>query len=519
MTDRTAELVAERELAPEEIAAALAELGLAVRAADADTIERVYLDTFDGLLHAEGLTLRWQRGQLELLPAGRGDIPFAAAACPDPAGPLPVAQLSPGPLRDALHPVIDVRALLALARVRVHSTPLAVLDALDKTVARLAVETPALVSGSGREALLRPRLRLAGVRGYERELALVRDRLSGALGLEPAGATLADEAVRAAGGRPEGTGAKVDVALDANERADAAAAAVLSRMLEIADDNLPGTIADTDSEFLHDYRVSVRRSRAVLRELKGVFPPGELGELRAELRWLQQVTGPSRDLDVYVLEFDATRALVPGEERAELEPLRAVLGGRRLVARRQMVQELRSPRAVGARARWGSMLERLVALPGEDRPDATAPIGELAAARIRRVYRRMVRMGRAIGPDSPAEEYHELRKQGKELRYLLELLGVPLFDAGVVKPMIRALKGLQDVLGRHQDREVQTATLRALADEVSALPGGPACLIAMGVLVDRLERDAAAARAEFADAFASFASAEQRARVRKAFGA
>ena len=81
-------------------------------------------------------------------------------------------------------------------------------------------------------------------------------------------------------------------------------------------------------------------------------------------------------------------------------------------------------------------------------------------------------MGGAIDDASPAEDYHELRKKGKELRYLLELFGAPLYPAEVVKPMIRTLKGLQDVLGRHQDREVQVAPLRSLAHEVARRPGG-----------------------------------------------
>ena len=83
--------------------------------------------------------------------------------------------------------------------------------------------------------------------------------------------------------------------------------------------------------------------------------------------------------------------------------------------------------------------------------------------------------------------------------------------------MIKALKGLQDVLGRHQDREIQMVTVRSLADEVSALPGGPATLMAMGVLTERLEADAAAARGEFATAFAAFAAPEQRGLVRRTF--
>jgi CHAD domain-containing protein len=127
-----------------------------------------------------------------------------------------------------------------------------------------------------------------------------------------------------------------------------------------------------------------------------------------------------------------------------------------------------------------------------------------------------VRMGGAITPDSPADDYHELRKQGKELRYLLELFGAA-FPDDVVKPMVRVLKSLQDCLGRHQDREVQIATLRSLGEEVADEPGGAAGLMAMGMLVERLKDEEVAARAEFAERFAAFASKSERQLVRDTF--
>jgi CHAD domain-containing protein len=126
-------------------------------------------------------------------------------------------------------------------------------------------------------------------------------------------------------------------------------------------------------------------------------------------------------------------------------------------------------------------------------------------------------MGNAIDSDSPAEDYHELRKKGKELRYLLELFGAPLYPREVVAPMVKALKALQDVLGRHQDREVQVAMLRSLRDELAERPGGSGALMAMGALVARLEEDERAARAAFAESFDEFASKEQRKRVKGTF--
>ena len=148
----------------------------------------------------------------------------------------------------------------------------------------------------------------------------------------------------------------------------------------------------------------------------------------------------------------------------------------------------------------------------------SAQRGEVAGGRINRVYRRMVRMGEAIDDSSPPEAYHELRKKGKELRYLLELFGASLYPDDVVKPMVKALKALQDVLGQHQDREVQVATLRTLRDDVAREPGGAAAVMAMGVLVERLAEDERAARQAFAERFEAFSSKAQRRLVKDTFG-
>jgi CHAD domain-containing protein len=204
--------------------------------------------------------------------------------------------------------------------------------------------------------------------------------------------------------------------------------------------------------------------------------------------------------------------------RPDLDPLLEVLRGRRLAARRQMVSDLRSPRVSSLLDRWARFLDGLEGFDETDRPDASRPIGEVAGKRIHKVYGRMVKMGSAIDETSPAEDYHELRKRGKELRYLLELFGAPLYPDDVVKPMIKALKALQDVLGRHQDREVQIATLSSLRDELASVRGGTAALMATGALVSRLKEDEQAAREEFAARFAVFAGKDQRKLVKATFG-
>jgi CHAD domain-containing protein len=311
--------------------------------------------------------------------------------------------------------------------------------------------------------------------------------------------------------------AKVDVPLAYDQRADAGAVAVLRRLLDVIADNIEGSISGEDPEHLHQLRIAVRRSRTVQRQLKDVFAPEELPGFRSEFRWLQQATGDARDLDVYLEDLDDLREMLPAGMRADLDPLVPVLAHSRLTARADMTHALRSVRAANLFEDWDRVLEGLVALPLEDRPAAAKPIGTVAGERIRKVYKRIVRMGRAIDPGSPPDAYHELRKKGKELRYLLELFGVKLFDEEAVAPLVRSLKGLQDVLGRHQDREIQIAMLRASAGEVAELSGGGAACMAMGTLVEHLRADEQAARDEFGERFADLAAKRQRALVRETF--
>jgi CHAD domain-containing protein len=464
--------------------------------------ERTFYDTFDGRLHAEGLALLHTDGRLSLVDAVTyGER--AGADLPDAPDRLPAADLPAGPLRDLLQPIVEVRALLPVARVRSRTSALRVLNDDDKTVVRLAVEAPAVIVNGRSRTRLRRRVHVAAVRGYADELAAVRRELEERLGVTAAERPLHDEAVAAAGGVPGGVTSKPGFSLHALQPAAACAAIMFGELLRAIEANVPGTIADVDSEFLHDLRVAVRRTRSLQRQLKSVLPP-ELARFRTEFRRLQQVTGPARDLDVYVLDFDAYVA----DAGPDLEPLRGLLEQRRRREHARMGRALRSQRTRRLLADWRTFVDGLE--DGE-------PIRDVASRRIGRVYRRMVKAGGKIDDSSPPEALHDLRKQGKELRYLLEFFA-SLYPDKVVRPMVKTLKALQDTLGRFQDREVQAEMLRALRDDVAALDNGAAALMAMGTLVEHLEQQQAAARAEFAERFAAFAAKPQRALVRRTFG-
>jgi CHAD domain-containing protein len=497
----------------EEAAAGL-EAALTLRPRAERLGERSYYDTFDGLLREAGLECVHESGELVLCERESGAV-RARATLGRPRRPLLVPAVPDGPLHDALAEIIEVRALLALARLSVRERSFDVLDEERKTVVRLALSAPMLHAADKTKTELLLRLSVSGLRGYDEELAEVCRVLEEELFYTPAQDGLADEAVRAGGEQPGGVSSKPTVALTPGQPACAAVVAVLRAQLAVIEANLPGSLEDIDTEFLHDFRVAVRRSRAIQRECRDVFAPDGLAHFRGEFRWLQAVTGDARDMDVYLLGFEELRGMVTPALAADLEPLLGVLRGRHRSAHLAMRRALRSARAGEALEGWRSFLVALEA--GEGGPAADAPITDVAGGRIRTVYRRMVRMGRAIDASSPAEDYHELRKKGKELRYLLELFGTPLYPAEVVKPLIKTLKALQDVLGRHQDREVQAATLRGLESEVARVQGGIPALVAMGALIQRLAEDEQVARSEFAHTFAPFAAKDQRTLVRETF--
>src|SRR5262245_33011701 len=357
-----------------------------------EVVDRTFYDTFDGRLHAAGLQLA-DDGLALTVGNGWGEVTRARSMDP-PRGRVFASDLPAGRLRDVVAPIVAMRALTALARIRSRLRSLRVLDGEEKTVVRLLIEEPTALDTGGAGRRLGTRVNVVGVRGYDTARARICRVLEEELGFAAADAPLVDAAVTVSGTSPEGVSSRLEVAVRADQRADRAAAALLTHLTMTIAQNLPGALEDVDSEFLHDLRVAVRRTRSAQRQLQSVFPRESIAYFRTEFRWLQQATGPTRDLDVYLWEFDELGSTLPESRRAALEPFRRLLLRHRSRERRRMVRALRSARFEGLLGDWQELLERLVDEPLGDRSDAARPIGDVAGERIDAVYRRMVKEGR-----------------------------------------------------------------------------------------------------------------------------
>jgi CHAD domain-containing protein len=463
------------------------------------TVRRTWLDTFDWRLHQAGLTLEHAAGsgfsEYTLTGADGERITTAASGIRWPAF---ADALPPGPLRARLEPVTSIRALMPVARATSAIQRWRVLNADDKTIAWLSVhQTSPAAPGAGS---LPPRLSVAAVRGYQAQTGRIVTCLAGAPGVSAAHESVMAGALAVAGRHPGDYTSKIEVELTADMSARCAMEAVLLHLLDTLEANVAGTVRDIDTEFLHDLRVAVRRTRSALKLCGDALPAGLADRFRGEFKWLGDVTTPIRDLDVYLLSYPAMAARLQSTTPEELAPFAEHLARQRELEQRRLARALRSARFMSLTRDWRA------ALTGHRPARRRSTAARLAADRIRRAHRRVLRDGAAITADSPPESLHELRKRCKELRYLLEFFA-SLHDPAIHRRAVRDLKGLQDCLGTYQDCQVQQHEIRMFATQMMQEQEVPVtALLAMGELAGQIAAREHQARGEFAGRFADFAT-------------
>ena len=478
----------------------------------ATRLRRMWLDTFDWRLYRAGLTLQHvsERGTGELVLTGTGGQRLTAQTLPGARTrwPCPPGDLPPGPLRDRVAAVAGLRALLPAVSVISQVREVRLRNADDKTVARIFMDAMSLpVPGC---APIPARLAVAEVRGYAAPARRAERLLAGIAGVAPSRRTALEDALSAAGRHALDYTGKVDVALRPAMPGADAVRAILLQQLDNLEANVDGVLHDTDTEFLHDLRIAVRRTRSGLKLLGDVLP-GELTlRFAAEFRWLGDMTTPLRDLDVHLLSLPPMAARLVAADPADVQPFLAYLGRRRGAERRKLSRVLRSARFAATVGDW----RKALLVPHDARRvSGGPPAAELAADRTRRAHGRVIKLGSAITASSPPESLHTLRKRCKDLRYVLEFFA-SLHDPRIYRAVLSDLKRLQDCLGGFQDSQVQREEIQSLAAAMLAQQAAPApTLLAMGELAAQLGTRQREARAEFAERFAGFASPAGRRRM------
>ncbi len=417
----------------------LLQSGLTIENTHLEEKNVVILDTFNEALRRRNMILLQSRKKIMLIDCSTGKLisqqGIAEFLCPP--------DLNEGAVKDVLCDISRLRALLPGSKIIFSAAVKNILDDERKTVARLKCFTFQKGKRSASLIIGQP------LRGYERQYRMVMDAAAKG-GPQKSGpkSTLLFDILKIKGSNYN---PKPALALDRNQPIIAAANRIAAVFIGLARRNEDGIIADYDTEFLHDYRVSLRKVRSAVNLFNGIYHDKTTAYLKDELSSLMQATGRMRDLDVYLLDRQHYFSLVPAGSHEGLEIMFAAFARERLDLHKTLCKRLTS-------IEYNQGIEALEAgfadnkwLPGIL---ADQPSHLFACRLILKRYKKICRIARRITAETPDETVHKLRIHCKKLRYLMEFF-VPFFDRKKIRALIKSLKVLQDNLGRFNDYSVQ----------------------------------------------------------------
>jgi CHAD domain-containing protein len=401
------------------------------------------LDTFEGHLRCSGRLLLQTSSDIVLLDLAEGDtrrqkcLPGWAFA----------NEVQGGMISDHLAALTTLRAFTPICDVKIEQYPMAVMDELSKTVVRGS--TTMVFQGDVKATWIT----LLPLRGYDDDLRQCEKVLMAA-GFEPCGETI--DYYGLLGLDVDLYTSKPDMDFAWGTPVYESAALIARTFLDVARRNEDGILADHDTEFLHDYRVSLRRVRSMLSLFQKVYDDDDCLQVKNELAVIMKQTNRLRDLDVYLLEREAFYQLVPESMYRGLDTLFQIFERERQDVFQQVCRFLQNDEYV---LRMNELQQHFIA-GGQMRRGSRADeaSGSYAQRTIMKRYNKVAKVARSIHSDTPDAVVHELRIHCKKLRYLLEFFSV-LFPAGSMKELVKPIKGLQSLLGRFNDCSVQRESL------------------------------------------------------------
>lgn len=406
-----------------------------------------------------------------------------------------VRDLPEGAVRTALTGFPELRALMSITSGWVVSQDFSVLDDLQKTQVRGSALS---LSTQGGQAVL---VKVQPMRGYDPAYQAVcaacKELSDGAHSVETVFQALLPGVVPYI--------AKPGIALGIDEPSVQVATDIICTYLRVARQNEAGVIADIDTEFLHDYRVSLRRVRSVVSLFKGVFSPEQTAGFKQEFSALMAPTGPVRDLDVYLLDSGQYFNWLPDKLHPGLEVMFDQFRAERMRAFEALKKRFLSTAYEKKMCDLVTLFSKPEAI--QHGPNAERGAHDYACALIWKRYRKVCKLARRITEGTPDGAIHALRIDCKKLRYLMEFFA-PLFEKKSFKKLIKPLKKLQDSLGLFNDYSVQQEALLGFVAQQSTAQGRANAQLAMaaGGLVCALDQRQKAERGRVIASFGHFDS-------------
>jgi len=233
-----------------------------------------------------------------------------------------------------------------------------------------------------------------------------------------------------------------------DDRLDLAIRKFLTHQLNRFCENIPGVISDVDTEFVHQARVATRRMRSALRLFRDAVPLKTGIYFEKELKWLGEMFGAVRDVDVFLLNLNVFEHQIGRCPAKKKNVLNDLVEKHRRAPLKSLIKAIDSPRYVNFERRLRRFLEG--ALPIRPRlPLALKLVSEMAPVIITEKFNAVIKQGMTVIKKPKLKEFHSLRIQMKRLRYACEFMA-PAY-AGALESFIERTVEIQDCLGEIQD--------------------------------------------------------------------
>ena len=310
-------------------------------------------------------------------------------------------------LKEQLAPIIKMRALLNLVEVQSRSVPYRILNLDEKTVVRLVYEE-IRPSGTNDTPVLATYLWLKPVKGYPKYSQRLTEQCEESGFIIEKKEDIYLKALEVVNKKPGSYSSKLKIHLDPDMRSDEATKIILHSLLQVMKINEANIKKDLDTEYLHDFRVAIRRTRSALGQIKFVLPEETTERFKKDFAFVGKLSNQLRDLDVYLLKEDTYKRMLPAFLHDDIDPLFDYLREKRSKVLKEVISGLKSKKYVQIFQDWEVFLNN-ISLESPSAPNADLPIIDIARKRIYKIYLKIVKNGNQILENTQDEMLHALR--------------------------------------------------------------------------------------------------------------
>ncbi|NTW11154.1 MAG: CHAD domain-containing protein, partial [Chlorobiaceae bacterium] len=479
--------------------------------------QRSFYDTFDWHAFEKKLSIVKKKNTLLLYSLDSGLETARVELKGSPAS-FFASRLPAGQAKDLLTACSGIRAFSRIACFDILLRTSRIIDDNGKTVGFLLTESFGICG----ENPQMPFLSLTSVlplKGYQDETDRFSKMLASRFSLDDAFdfRELFRMLMAEAGRTVQGYSSKINIELNPDAPVHESARKLLFSTLSVMKANEEGVKKNIDPEFLHDFRVAIRRTRSLLRQLKGVFSPEETERFLCGFTELGKRSNSLRDCDVYLHHKGTYFNSLPDFLQPPLTRFFTELESSRKKHHRQFCRYLDSETYRNFFDDWTGFLANPHLPDPEKAPEAALPTFNIASSGIRKAWKKVVRRGRLACGETTDDELHELRIDCKKLRYLLEFFS-SVYPHETIAPVVRQLKELQENLGTFVDYSVQVRFLQERLNSLNTAPGNHLFAAATGGLITVLCMKKEETRADFHKAFRTFDQEETRQRFTELLG-